>query len=1038
MFNKILLSFVLCLVNSLHIMGQTNPTPQSIPYTQDFSTLPHTSTTYPDGWQGWRLANPPSTNFKLTPPTADQLLTASSTAATTTASVHNYNGKIGFLNTNLRDLSIVLALNTSGLSNIRFEYDMMTIRNPYNGGTNTRINEVILQYRIGTTGDFTNITGTSYQNNTTTQTTGTTPQNVQRISLSLPVACNNEAIVQLRLASKEVSGAGERPSFVIDNVLACAIPSSQATNFSSSAITQTTATVGWTRGNGSHVLVVARAVSAVNIDPANNVSYIADPAFGSGTQIGTGNFVVYNGTGSSVNLTNLTAGVTFHFAIYEYNTGSNCYNTAQLIGQLTTLPPPASTIFSPGDFAVLGLNSNITTCSTPYTSPYGNTYTTGDDELSFMNFKNIATGDTFFITDNGFERGVIGSNTWGEGEGVYQLVRTGGTINAGTVITIRLLGISPFIEFISPDNGWTMTKAPGFTGDIRMNTNGDQLFFMQGGSWINPAGDHNAIYIPGALLFAINTNNTWTAGLGSTSASTSGAGGTQNSGLPEELACFNIMPTVATDFLEYTGPVTLATKLNWIARINNPANWTNRANCNNYTRMHVGQTYPIDIISAPANGGWTGAKDDNWFDCANWNTLVVPNNNTDVQITALPGDKRAKIVHNAPFANLYGNIARARNLTLSGEKLEIIGNALNKLEVYGNLLINGTGELDMSDGNDTTPDGQLYLYGNWTNALTGNDFKQGNSTVHLLGAANQTISCGSGNEVFHNLIVNNSSIQGITLNDTATIKGELTLTNGRINAGSCDSTPATSPTLTMDAGSFYTGGGINSYINGVMIKIGNTAFVFPIGGNGFYTPLSMTAPSISATFSACYNRTNPLTTFGTAKADFVNDVNSCEFWHFNSDSNVSLTQVTLNLDSSRCAITSQLCKKVVRWSGTEWQSLGNNAETANSITSSTSSLRGPITWSSNLPSRLPNTATADAFTNIGFGTHATMKPNFPTNMSGGFLAFDSDSKGLVLPRVSNANRPSGVAGLLIYNTDANCIQIHNGTTWRCIEPSCGD
>ena len=123
----------------------------------------------------------------------------------------------------------------------------------------------------------------------------------------------------------------------------CTSPATQASAFSSSAIAQTTATVGWTRGNGDNVLVVARAGAAVNADPASGTSYSANSAFGSGTQIGTGNFVVYNGAGNSVNLTGLTAGTTYHFAVYEYNTTGICYNTTELTGNLTTASAPSLT-----------------------------------------------------------------------------------------------------------------------------------------------------------------------------------------------------------------------------------------------------------------------------------------------------------------------------------------------------------------------------------------------------------------------------------------------------------------------------------------------------------------------------------------------------------------------------------------------------------------------------------------------------------------------------------------------------------------------
>lgn len=100
--------------------------------------------------------------------------------------------------------------------------------------------------------------------------------------------------------------------------------------------------VNWSgNGNGDQVLVVARSGSAVNADPANGTSYTANAAFGSGTEIGTGNYVVYKGSGSTVNVTSLMAGTTYHYAVYAFNSSDNCYNTAnKLIGNATTTTPP--------------------------------------------------------------------------------------------------------------------------------------------------------------------------------------------------------------------------------------------------------------------------------------------------------------------------------------------------------------------------------------------------------------------------------------------------------------------------------------------------------------------------------------------------------------------------------------------------------------------------------------------------------------------------------------------------------------------------
>jgi hypothetical protein len=123
----------------------------------------------------------------------------------------------------------------------------------------------------------------------------------------------------------------------------CTLPTTQASAFTSSAITNTTMTIGWTRGNGNAVLVVAKAGSAVNADPVSGTTYTANAAFGSGTQIGTGNYVVYDGTATSMNISALTAGTIYHYAIYEYNSAGYCYKTLALTGNATTTGTPPCT-----------------------------------------------------------------------------------------------------------------------------------------------------------------------------------------------------------------------------------------------------------------------------------------------------------------------------------------------------------------------------------------------------------------------------------------------------------------------------------------------------------------------------------------------------------------------------------------------------------------------------------------------------------------------------------------------------------------------
>lgn len=120
-------------------------------------------------------------------------------------------------------------------------------------------------------------------------------------------------------------------------------PTVQASAVNFTNITSTTFTVNWTNGNGANHLVLIRASGAVNANPADGVVYTGSGSYGSGSEIGTGNFVAYAGSGNTVNITGLQAATAYYIAVYDYN-GSGVtenYDTiSPATGNYTTLNAP--------------------------------------------------------------------------------------------------------------------------------------------------------------------------------------------------------------------------------------------------------------------------------------------------------------------------------------------------------------------------------------------------------------------------------------------------------------------------------------------------------------------------------------------------------------------------------------------------------------------------------------------------------------------------------------------------------------------------
>jgi endonuclease G len=96
-------------------------------------------------------------------------------------------------------------------------------------------------------------------------------------------------------------------------------PTVQASNVFFSNVTSSALLLNWTNGNGSGRLVLAKAGSPVDAVPVDGTTYTPNDAFGTGSQIGTGNFVVSANSPNSVNVTGLTPGTTYYFAVFEYN-----------------------------------------------------------------------------------------------------------------------------------------------------------------------------------------------------------------------------------------------------------------------------------------------------------------------------------------------------------------------------------------------------------------------------------------------------------------------------------------------------------------------------------------------------------------------------------------------------------------------------------------------------------------------------------------------------------------------------------------------
>ncbi len=143
------------------------------------------------------------------------------------------------------------------------------------------------------------------------------------------------------------------------NVTTIGAPQTPATNASAGVITSTTLQLTWTNGSGNRRLVLMKQGSAVNANPVDNGNYTSNSAFGSGTQLGTRNYVVYDATGNTVTVTGLTTNTVYHFAVFEYNSfgaNSQFLITNPARGNATTMGVVPVTLL---EFAAINNKKNI-------------------------------------------------------------------------------------------------------------------------------------------------------------------------------------------------------------------------------------------------------------------------------------------------------------------------------------------------------------------------------------------------------------------------------------------------------------------------------------------------------------------------------------------------------------------------------------------------------------------------------------------------------------------------------------------------------
>ena len=268
---------------------------------------------------------------------------------------------------------------------------------------------------------------------------------------------------------------------------------------------------------------------------------------------------------------------------------------------------------------------------------------------------------------------------------------------------------------------------------------------------------------------------------------------------------------------------------------------------------------------------------------------------------------------------------------------------------YGHLSINNGTKTAGADlmvrGNFDIKSSGTFNAGAFTHSIGGNwinngSFNAGTGTIVFNGSGAQAIS-GSVSTTFNHLTINKSA-GALTLNRTASISGTGTFTAGIVNSTAANLLVFNDNATTTGANN----GSSPSYVNGPVRKIGNDAFVFPVGKSGAgyrYCAIDTPTPSnVNDVFTAVYMRASAAA-MGPMTSTGLSHVSNCEYWNITEDGpNSPVTNITISWNGySNCntaAYVTDLSTLVMAQLGVAgWD---NHGSSSNSGTVSS----GSITW----------------------------------------------------------------------------------------------
>lgn len=435
--------------------GQTNPTAQTLPYS--FTSLG--TTTLPAGMAVHRFG----TSAGAIPTTRTTFPATGDLPNVTIANsggwmAENANGVSMLASGSQSAGAVVVAINTTGNTNILVQWKAGTVLQQ-----TSLDNSVALQYRIGTTGTWTDV-GTT----TTYTSQGKVAGDVSAVlSENLPAAADNQAVVQVRWVYWVSNGAsGSRDRINIDD-----ISITGTTGCVAAAITtQPSTTVqNLCQGNSATALSVTATGTTLSYQWYSNTTATTS----GGTPVGTNS--------NSYTPVTTTAGTLYYYCVVSAACGASVTSNVSGAVNVTAIPSaPSGTIN-------VSANPSCGAATLTYSAPNANIY-----------WQTSATGN---LTTNPTTSSYTSSATAGS-HTIYVRELNGTCWGPATSVTFTV--VAPVNITGQPTNQSATTGNTATFSVTASNAAGYQWQINTGSGWSDIAGATTASYTTPATTLAMN------------------------------------------------------------------------------------------------------------------------------------------------------------------------------------------------------------------------------------------------------------------------------------------------------------------------------------------------------------------------------------------------------------------------------------------------------------------------------------------------------------------------------------------------------